>query len=398
MTALLQQELLSLASKSETKIDIEELSEMVKEVIEMIDDLTPFLQLALQSSGAHINQQSSISSSLLMQASCALNTASRHLMSKSISNKSNGKGSKAVNVCSFEVILYSLFHGSARAKGLSDWTWKQEFSRASLQLKTSSLYNYSVQIDQNFDDSNYHDENEKVGQKTWSLTSIQSMFLGTSGALLKIESNDPALVVKVVESDKLVLASLALGLSEVSANKATGTPSKNTPSKNPLGKWFAVQLFKKDSQINEELESESECEYGVSDAKDDSESELKVEKKENLKESAESLDKVGSSSSSAEEIYPLNDSSEQNTTLCSLEYLIRLASLETLKQTSHTLVKDEFLNVFMSSNNPSSTPPPYNTTPYRQQLIKPQMKQNDSPLMNRSIRTPFIDRVRLIDS
>ncbi|KAJ3057879.1 hypothetical protein HK102_010820, partial [Quaeritorhiza haematococci] len=120
----------------------------LKFILEAIEDLVPFLQLALQTSGAHLSTTlpRTVSPARLMQASGAITVAARDLerayteQNKTAGTAKNDEDKEGVTVAedeirvpvgpAFPVRLYSLFSGSVRAKSVVDWTWKEDFVKA----------------------------------------------------------------------------------------------------------------------------------------------------------------------------------------------------------------------------------------------------------------------------
>lgn len=105
MTSALTREIHDISFSEET--DPDTLVEAINEVLVYIDGLIPFLQLAMQTSGATMNKRTTLSPSLLMKASNSI------VLAKSLLTKEQPR----ILVKSFDIILYSLFHGSSRAKG-----------------------------------------------------------------------------------------------------------------------------------------------------------------------------------------------------------------------------------------------------------------------------------------
>lgn len=219
-------------------------------------------------------------------------------------------------------------------QGLVDWTWTEEYSRAKLFLYTQEAFEYTLQITEDFNDGRFHEENTLPKTKSWRVNQLAHLFFGTCGSLLKINSNAPALVLKIESKSS-------------SGNvNVSGTPSQNQPSE-----WFAVQVY--DSNH-------------YSDTSDTSSNDSEI--------------------SNVIESNTVSDPSA----LCVLEYIIRLASLEYMKKTQHTDINDEFISLFMSNETKENTSTPvHKETPRRNQS-----KVMESPLLNRSMRQPFIDRLK----
>jgi hypothetical protein len=176
---------------------------------------------------------------------------------------------------------------------------------------------YQLKITQDLEDGRYHDEDEVAATKLIAITDILKMFYTISGKLLNIEESTlPVLVLK-------------LTFSEASADHKSKTATPKPASKT---EWIALELYRDSPDTDDEADE---------DAK-------KILK--NMK----SLEIDSESISSKVTATPLDF-------LCSLEYLIRLCSLEMREFMSHTKVDDRIFNLyFASSENDFQTKQPVN--------------------------------------
>ncbi|KAI8869103.1 Ran-binding-domain-containing protein, partial [Ramicandelaber brevisporus] len=290
-----------------------------------LDDVVPFLNLALTTCGANVGSAMapSVSPGRLMQASnCLIEASSRATAALSTT---------AVGPL-FPLRLFSLFTSSVRAKGMSDVTWCEEFAKCHAQLTRSidiqpqstqddwsasvdtvrsAGFEYHLLITEDLNDGRYHEEIADMRLKSGMIvpgrvryipvTNIQRLCYTSSGNLLNIEeSRSPVLVLKVVDDNK----------------KNSTVPD-----------WIALELFTEDSDTDDD-DTESET--------DDDEDE------EEESESATADD--------TETGQDTEDGSECEAELGLLEYMLRLSALETCEQRPHQLIPDEKINLFISED------------------------------------------------
>lgn len=273
---------------------IHKMEDYIKDVLERIDEVTPYLNLSLTTSG------SNLSVSLPKQVSPSLLLQSSNYISESNKLFSNQDELVDVNVGPvFQITLFTIFYKTSTSS-VGDVIWKEDIKRANLQVVrrckkedvTDVLYDYCIEIDQNFDDTRYHDEEEKKESKkiVIELPQIVKLFFSVSGKLLKLEEMDtPVLVLKV----------------DNNVGKKTSTENIT---------WFAMSGYE-EIEVASESESENETEEDY----DDDNEECDVSKSIKL-----------------------------------LEYLIRLSSLQANDKNDILKVKDERLSVYLNDENPTS--------------------------------------------
>lgn len=115
----------------------------------------------------------------------------------------------------FDTVMYSVFYnGSGTVDGLQ---WKEEYARATVQITrdkpkksaklkskaSKGLINYTLTIDESFDDGRYHDDEDKPRSQRYSVAQVERMFYSAGGRLLRLDSRDtPVLILKLaVEND-----------------------------------------------------------------------------------------------------------------------------------------------------------------------------------------------------
>ncbi|CAR28477.1 hypothetical protein ZYGR_0S01080 [Zygosaccharomyces rouxii] len=186
------QELTTLVESSKSpkaqKDAINAVEKYIKDLLQRIEGVTPYLNLSLTTSGATISSvlPQQISPGLLLQASNHINV-----------NNSKGYGKVGPK---FQVTVFSVFYQVDKDK-FNRVTWKEDMKRAFVQvIKNEKEFKYELKIDQSFDDERYHnvEDGEKPQSMTIDLCQITKLFFSVSGNLLKLEEQDaPVLVLKI---------------------------------------------------------------------------------------------------------------------------------------------------------------------------------------------------------
>ncbi|KAJ3056762.1 hypothetical protein HK097_004333 [Rhizophlyctis rosea] len=293
----------------------------LKDLLTKVEDLVPFLQLALQTSGAHLGARmpAGVGPGTLMKASAAIE--------KSREKFSASGGKEEVRVGEqFAVRLYTLFSGSSRKSGV-DWTWKEEFAKGVVVInRVANLdggeaeIRYQIQITEDLDDGRYHEELKSgapqsgklhMGRnKSFILTDIRRMYYAVAGSLLKIEeSHSPVLVLKIVRGEVDAGQESMEGDLHVSQDAGSGALE-----------WLALESF-----VEEDDEGDSDEEDN------DGGSALN-----------QHADEAGGGHPA-----PTAHASASHLTL--LERIIRLTSLEMSEQKSHLDVSDEKINLYLAN-------------------------------------------------
>lgn len=269
----------------------------IKDLLSRIEEVTPFLNLSLTTSGATISSAlpQQVSPGLLLQAS-------NHL------TKNNSKKAGLVGPA-FQVTVFSIFYQVDKEKnGQLRVIWKEDMKRAFVKVvrTTETAFKYQLEINQSFEDGRYHnveDGEETQQSMTLDLCQITKLFFSVSGNLLKLKEQDaPVLVLKV---DKNII----------------GRRGHDNPSVEDV-MWLALGGY----------EEEPDEEEDDGDDDDDDENKENENKKDKDKE-----DKENASSS-----------------ITLLEYLIRLASLQENDNKSILEVTDERLSTYLNDENPNS--------------------------------------------
>ncbi|CAO3635282.1 unnamed protein product [Mucor fragilis] len=257
----------------------------LKQLLANVDDAIPSLHLSLRSI-ENKTGTSAVSPAKLIQASNIL------------------KGKNVV----FCVKLYSLFSANQRAASADAFTWKEEFFKASLVVKSTGEFCYELSITEDTDDGRYHEEGEQQTKRI-DVSHIDRMYYTQSGELLNIEdSKSPVLVMKVNKHDKD-------DESKESIVEVKETAPEIVREELQESDWYAVGLWTEDV-----VESDS----------DDDEEENSTEKK-------------SSSSSGSSKALPFDN----QLNLLLLESVIKLALLETTEQMNHINASDELITLYM---------------------------------------------------
>ncbi|KAK4517669.1 histone H3.1 [Mucor velutinosus] len=255
----------------------------LKQLLANVDDAIPSLHLSLRSI-ENKTGTSAVSPAKLIQASNIL------------------KGKDAV----FCVKLYSLFSANQRAASADAFTWKEEFFKASLVVKSTDEFSYELFITEDTDDGRYHEEGEQQ-TKCIDVSHIDRMYYTQSGELLNIEdSKSPVLVMKVNKRDKD-------DERKESIVEVKETAPEIIREELQESDWYAVGLWTEDV-----VESDSD-----DDEKED------TEKKNGSNSSTKSLP------------------SDNQLNLLLLESVIKLALLETTEQMNHINASDELITLYM---------------------------------------------------
>ncbi|KAI8818781.1 RanGTP-binding protein-domain-containing protein [Fimicolochytrium jonesii] len=317
----------------------------VEEVLKTIDNLVPFLQLALQNSGASLGGGlgGSTSPGRLLQASTAVALASGRFVAHSQFGPTQPPDPVQVG-SPFPVRVYSLFQSSARAKGLSDFTWREDFAKATVTVQRisatasrtkTSWIAYNLVITEDLNDGRYHEGVDVSKCKMTdvipgrvnriSVTDLKKLYYSRSGLLLNIDAKSPVLVVKL-DSDAVPV---------VGAGDASGGSNTPVRAKERAGaEYLALELFHDDSHHKPDSDSD------LSDSDEDAEEHTDTGSptKPSNPKSANDATTTTTTTPPPERVH-----------LSVLEYILRLATLEVSEQRSHLEVSDEKLNLYLAN-------------------------------------------------
>ncbi|CCE64267.1 hypothetical protein TPHA_0H00570 [Tetrapisispora phaffii CBS 4417] len=177
---------------------LDKVIEYIEDVIERLDEITPFINLSLNTSGINLNSAipNNISPNLLLNASNLI----------SINNEEYRKDDKDAKKCSlkkiFEFTIYTVFYKIQLKKVV----WKEDYNKSQAEIirysekdDEENTYKYNIVFKESFDDDRYHDEEEEEREITINLNNVIKIFYSYSGNLLNLESDfdEPVLILKV---------------------------------------------------------------------------------------------------------------------------------------------------------------------------------------------------------
>lgn len=191
-------------------LDIEVLSERVRQIIDHIDKLVPYLQLynvAIKKDGSNYTEEFKSVDWAMFPAQIfnAVSILSEH--------------PRRNPLVSFKIRLLSLFTSSIR-KNNANWTWKEEFPLGVMSVCNQEpnqgfeldviMKELTDDSDASSDEERYHSDNEEESNDIkFSVSCIENMFYVSSSNLLKIEctsesaeQTQPCLVLKVTDKAK----------------------------------------------------------------------------------------------------------------------------------------------------------------------------------------------------
>ncbi|KAK6204508.1 Ran-specific GTPase-activating protein 30 [Scheffersomyces amazonensis] len=287
-------------SRGNEKDSIKKVENYMNNLLHLINDSIPLLNLALITSGININGflngNEKVSPGRLIQASNYLIKSNEY--DDDISTKFNRVGPI------FDLVTYTIFYNPSRDKyvsedineshdnvGLTSITWKETFARSEVRIicaphSENKIFQYKLEIKESFNDGRYHEDEELPQVKTYDVKLVQRLFFSASGKLLRLEGrNSPVLILKLVDGESEEW--IALG-------------QKN------------VGEFEEDEDEDEEEEEEEEPK---------------------------------------EEAPPKE---ETHSSLSLLEYILRLSKLQQIEQVSISQVKDEILSLYLRDESESS--------------------------------------------
>ncbi|RUS20443.1 RanGTP-binding protein-domain-containing protein [Jimgerdemannia flammicorona] len=306
----------SFSRERQQALDVANVVQLMRALADRIDDIVPFLTLAIAASGATYGWSlpQSVSPSRLLQASSALADADRRARARG--------GSEPVGPV-FKSKLYSMFQASARPKAAVDFTWKEEFSKCEVRV-------WRKEVGQ-----------RAGGRKDGTVNGITKGFEGG-------------------EAEPFVTPRKPKNWSTADGENGWGFKVD----------WLALEAYHPDDGSEEEDEDESEEDEDESEEEHDTEDdgETEVDDEEATEHVDGQDDEPNRKDAASSHRRPSFSASESTTAIASppplslLEYLIRLSALEVSEQTSHLDISDEKINLFLRV----SCPPPCRIPPFSQ--------------------------------
>jgi hypothetical protein len=368
-------------AKGQSKAIIQDM----KMLLARIEDAVPLISLALTTSGANLSAAlpETVSPSRLLQASSFLQTGDMQF---------NSSKSETQIGPSFSLKLYTIFEGhSRRDPNISDITWQETYAKAIFEVIRMPMtadvahnegrplehpleYLYHFRVTEDLNDGRYHEEIETGSHKRDAqgfirgasrdipVHSIARLFFSASGRLLNIEeARTPVLVLKVNHAlpgpSALIRAIFAnqYGEDKTQEYEHSGYTQESAASAAAVFgeddlEWVALEMW---SNEDDEDESESESEDALSD---EHENEAADENDPARPDTAdtEELDSLAmqmqvlNMSAKSQQVSPsFGQARADVATLSLLEYILRLAALQTSEQTALLSISDERISLFL---------------------------------------------------
>lgn len=337
----------------------------LRQLLDDIDGAVPLLTLALATSSTHPGTNDGESSLFANN----MTSPSRLLQASSALLSQEQKEEGPVGGC-LRLRLYSLFVGSVRPKSQQDFTWKEDFALTQCVLwklppvtakDTDTVlaeYGYELRLVEDLRDGRYHQqEEESLKLDPWvkelcptenagralriPLQGIRSMHYTSAGSLLNIEDSNSAVLVLGVRRQQTTGPPVAGDESNLPGKKEEFGKADKPSVEDTV--WYALETAPPEQ--DEESDSEEEEE----------------EKKEDLAETFDNKCTMNGSTVNASQEDAGDsdrDRDRDSSALSQLEYMVRLASVEVCEQTSHLLVPDEKLRLYMMARPPASRKSP----------------------------------------
>ncbi|SMN18539.1 similar to Saccharomyces cerevisiae YGL164C YRB30 RanGTP-binding protein, inhibits RanGAP1 (Rna1p)-mediated GTP hydrolysis of RanGTP (Gsp1p) [Maudiozyma saulgeensis] len=270
---------------------IREAERYIKDLLRRIQEITPYINLALTTSGVNLSTTlpKTVSPGLLLQASNFV----------CINNEQFSQDPKSSHQVgpTFEITLFTIFYNINSKDHIN---WKEDVKRAFVHIdrvptgQGDNIFKYNLSIKQSFDDERYHNtENGEEIPRNISLETqkIEKVFFSVSGKLLKLEERDSAVLILKI-NDKV----------------EDGSIKKTEDSI----RWFAF----------------GDYEPGLIDSDNNDDD------KESSNESTNTV--------------------ECSKSIGLMEYIIRLTSLQQNDQSDVLSITDERLAIYLNDENPNS--------------------------------------------
>lgn len=321
------------SSLKEKNMFIHKVEKYMQDLMLRIDEITPFINLALTTSGANLStaMPKQVSPGLLLQASNFVNE----------SNKKRPliKGARVQVGPTFEVTVYSIFYNLNKNDNIGKLRviWQESMKKAMVKIHRVHIenekYSYLLTLEQDFNDGRYH--NTEDGEETpqrfeFNITQIVKLFFSVSGKLLRLEEFDlPVLVLKI---DK-----------NVSSTKESEISSTENIEWLAMGGYDMIDVDSSDS------ESISDSNSKIDNSLIDNEN-SKDSTGLNLKKSRSGSD---TDNDEFEDAIDELVTSPLSSSVALMEYILRLISLQNRDQKSILEVNDERLAIYLNDENPN---------------------------------------------
>ncbi|KAK7205573.1 RanGTP-binding protein-domain-containing protein, partial [Myxozyma melibiosi] len=367
-------------SAAEKQKTYKEVEQYMLNLLQRIDESVQLLQLAITTSGANVTATlpDMVSPARLLQAAMFLLVADSAYTRAPTQRHQVGP--------TFSLKLYTIFYGTARNPHTTtngDITWKEEHAKCFVEIfrymADNLKYRYELVITENLDDGRYHEELENPGagspvpekdsqgggirgkSRTIPLSIVTRLFFSASGRLLDIEEAvSPVLVVKLNKaflhrSPYYMFEGEEESESEGEMSEGDGEGGDEDMDARRVDlpsntEWLAFELYTEEDEEEEEEEVEGDEwededeveEGGISGGKSREGKRTSLLGDNSLAAafSRLSLSKEGMGTTGA----PFEASANS---LSLLEYIIRLAALQTNDQSSVFSISDERISLYL---------------------------------------------------
>ncbi|CCH59837.1 hypothetical protein TBLA_0C00150 [Henningerozyma blattae CBS 6284] len=274
---------------------ITKIEQYIQDLLKRIEEITPFINLSLTTSGANLSTilPQNVSTNLLLNATSLINEANNKM-------KSNLHKLPIRVGPIFQLTLYSIFYNASNKSNNSNNSniiWKEEIKRCNVSItQDPNEYIYKLNIIQNLNDDRYHeetDDEENKKQKIFiEIKDILKLFFSVSGRLLKLDDDNEDSPVLIVKFSKL--------------------NDKDTPKEDKTVEWYGLSVY---DEFPDEIDNETDNED-------------------------KSLDSTKN-----------RDTSQVKNRISLLEYLIRLVALQENDNNEILNIKDERLSLYLNDEN-----------------------------------------------
>ncbi|ORY81407.1 RanGTP-binding protein-domain-containing protein [Protomyces lactucae-debilis] len=357
--------------------------EDMKLLLARIEDAVPLISLALTTSGANLSASlpETVSPSRLLQASSFLQNGDLQFSQTRIETQIGP---------SFPLKLYTIFEGhSRRDPNLSDITWQETYAKAIFEVFRMPMaadvahdqgkpiehpleYLYHFRVTEDLNDGRYHEELEsgeykrdaqgfiRGASRDIPVHNVARLFFSASGRLLNIEeARTPVLVLKINHALPGPSALIRSIFANQYGEDKPSTPESDEPpdgarvpqvqSEDDL-EWVALEMW---SEEVEDAESDDEA---SSDASEESQEDRPDSADtETLDELAMQMQVLNMSAKTQQVSSKTGAAHADVATLSLLEYILRLAALQTSEQTSLLSISDERISLFLRDDSRRSS-------------------------------------------
>lgn len=362
----------------------------LNDILFRIEEAIPLISLALTTSGANLSARmpDSVSPGRYLQAGNFLRAADEKFESLTKSCKNPETTPIRVQVGpTFNLVLYTIFYGAVRNPSANDISWKEEHARCSVKLwRVNDLgaesigdisgrmfdgdqleYQYVMTVEESFKDGRYHDSDEKPKTRAIDISTVTRLFFSASGKLLQIEdSNSPVLILKINSAfDPFRNMTKEQGDQEDSDTESEGELSDPGEAS-----FIYEEKHQHLAAAPEHIEWLAFEQYGMKELAEDYDTDSDIPSDEEPEEGPEdslatnlkSLDIAGDAKNTSSPIASRSalppqpqSSTEDKGSLSLMEYITRLAALQSNDQDSVYNITDERISLYLRDESATGT-------------------------------------------